>query len=258
MSTKLSQSLTADIKKEIGTLLNCGVRFTKLNMSSEEMGEFWHKGFPDALMDAYTVLAEHGVGIEYHAVSSSVGFAIPIDSTKSMSVRLAITGGNGGFINITRAMAKDWPKVTLDGAGQAESWPVIDTVECIKRLGQAKFDALWSWALAADQMTREIANALDVSSELLDMVKTAGQLQRMVPDFMRYVTPAAQAALSSQKRASQLPFEWAAYPRDKVDQMLITLGKCDLVKGLVTEDTKHMIFGGEQFSWALIREVKQA
>lgn len=257
MSTKISKNQIEEVKSHIGKLLDAGVRFTKLNMTAEEMGEFWHRGFPDELLDAYTVLASHGVGIEYHAVSSSVGFAIPIDSIRAMSVRLTIPGGNGGFINLTRAMAKDHPKVMLaDAGGQPEAWPALSREECIKRMGQAKFDEFWNWAMAADSMSREVAVALDVTTELLDMVKTAGQLQRMVPDLMRFLKDEHRAALTDQKRASQVPYEWAAYPRDKVDAALVTLGKCDLVKGLVGEDTSGWHFGGEGFSWAIIRDIK--
>lgn len=256
MSTKLNKGTIEEAKKEIASLLDCGVRFTKLNMTPEEMGEFWHRGFPDDLLDAYTVLAKHGVGIEYHAVSSSVGFAIPVDAGRAMSVRLTIAGGNGGFINLTRSMAKDHPKVTLDGAGQAEAWPVIDQAECENRMGKAKWEEFWAWAQAADTMSREIANALDVSTELLDMVKTAGQIQRMVPDFLQYLNTDQRVALSSQKRASQLPYEWAAYDRAKVDAALVTLGKCQLVRTLVSDETKHMHFGGDQYSWAIMRDIK--
>lgn len=257
MSTKITAPQIEDMKKEIAELLDCGVRFTKLDMSPEEMGEFWHRGFPDDLLDAYTILANHGVGIEYHAVSSAVGFAVPIDSNRAMSVRLAIPGGNGGFINLTRAMAKDHAKVTLaDAANQPESWPAISQEECVKRMGQAKWDHFWQWASAADTMSREIANALDVATDLLGMVKTAGQMSRMVPDFLRFLSPKAREALSDQKRASQLPYEWAAYDRAKVDAAMITLGKCDLIKSLVAEDTKGWHFGGEGFSWAIVRDIK--
>ena len=123
-------------------------------------------------------------------------------------------------------------------------------------MGQAKFDEFWNWAMAADAMSREIAVALDVTTELLDMVKTAGQLHRMVPDLLRFVSDDHRQALGDQKRASQVPYEWAAYDRSKVDAALVTLGKCDLVKGLVQEETNGWHFGGEGFSWAIIRDIK--
>src|SRR4051812_26098528 len=245
------------MKKELAELLNCGLRFTKLKMTSEEMGEFWHAGFPDELLDAYSVLAKHGVGIEYHAVSSSVGFALPIDSRTAYSLRLSIPGNNGGFINYTRGMAKSLPKVSLDAGGTAEDWPVIDSTECIRRMGQARFDELVAWAEAADAMSREVAIALSVVDEILSMVKTAGQLARMVPDMIPYLSPQAQQEIAGQKRASQLPYEWAAYPRDKVDAAMVTLAKCHLVRGLVDDSSKHISFGGDNFSWAVKRDIKQ-
>lgn len=257
MTTKLSKATVEDIKRNVAKLLDCGVRYTNLNMTPEEMGEFWHRGFPDELMDAYTVLAKHGVGIEYHAVSSSVGFAVPIDTNRAMSIRLAIPGGNGGFINLTRSMAKDHPKVTLEGAGQTEAWPVIDAAECEKRLGKAKWDEFWLWAQAADTMSKEIALALDVSVELLNMIKTAGQLQRMVPEFENYLTTEHRRAMASQKRSSQLPYEWAAYDRSKVEAAMTTLAKCHLIRGIVKPETEHMTFGGDSFSWAIIRDIEQ-
>lgn len=258
MSTKLNKDSMEKMKKELAELLNCGLRFTKLKMTNEEMGEFWHAGFPDELLDAYSVLAKHGVGIEYHAVSSSVGFAIPIDTNTAYSLRLTIPGNNGGFINYTREMAKSLPKISLDAGGTAEDWPVIDATECIRRMGQAKFDEFLSWADAADSMSREVAVALSVVDEILSMVKTAGQLARMVPDMIPYLSPEMQQEIASQKRASQLPYEWAAYPRDKVDAAMITLAKCHLVKGLVADDSKHISFGGDNFSWAVKRDIKQA
>jgi hypothetical protein len=147
-------------------------------------------------------------------------------------------------------MAKTLPKVSLDAGGTAEDWPVIDSTECIRRMGQARFDELLTWAEAADAMSREVAVALSVVDEILSMVKTAGQLARMVPDMIPYLSPQAQQEISGQKRASQLPYEWAAYPRDKVDAAMITLAKCHLVRGLV-DDSKHISFGGDNFSWAV-------
>lgn len=257
MSTKLSRESMEKMKKELAELLNCGLRFTKLKMTTEEMGEFWHAGFPDDLLDAYSVLAKHGVGIEYHAVSSSIGFALPVDGNTALSIRLTIPGNNGGFINYTREMAKTLPKVSLDAGGTAEDWPVIDTNECVRRIGQARFDEFLAWAEAADSMSREIAVALSVVDEILTMTKTAGQLARMIPDMVPYLSPEMQQEVASQKRASQLPYEWAAYPRDKVDAALITLGKCHLVKDLVDDSSKHITFGGDNFSWAVKRDIKQ-
>lgn len=258
MSTKITASQIDGMKRELAALLDCGVRFTKLDMTPDELGEFWHRGFPDDLLDAYNVLANHGVGIEYHAVSSAIGFAIPMsDNTRrAMSVRLALPDGNGGFINLTRAMSKAHSKVMLvDPANQPEAWPTLTEAECVARMGQAKWDHFWQWAHAADSMSREISNALDVASDLLGMVKTAGQMSRMVPEFERFLSAEHREALGSQKRASQLPYEWAAYDRAKVDAMMITLGKCDLIRGLVGENTKGWHFGGEGFSWAIIRDI---
>lgn len=260
MSTKISKPMIEEAKKEIATLLDCGVRFTKLSWTMEELGEFWHKGFPDDLLDAYTVLAQHGVGIEYHAVSSSVGFCIPVpsDPDRAMSCRLTIQGGNGGFINLTRSMAKDQPTIQLpNDQGGTEPWPLISNEEGVKRVGQAKWDELVAWTQACDSMSREVANALDVCTDVLDMITTAGQLKRMVPDLMRFLSDKSRTAVDDQKRASTLPYEWAAYDRAKVDAAMITLSKCDLVKGIVTTDTEGWHFGGEGFSWALLRDIKK-
>lgn len=255
-STKLGRPQIDEMKKDIAGLLDYGVRFIKCPLTPDEMGEFWHAGFPDKLLDAYTVMAEHGIGVEYHACSSSVGFAIPNAADKAMTVRMTITGGQGGFINITRTMAAEMDKVTIIGVGAEEAWPVISQEECEKRLGTAKWQAFWQWAQDADRMSREIANALDVAIEVLDMISTAGQLERMIPEMVRFLAPEHQAALTSQKRASQLPAEWAGYDKTKVDEALITMGKCDLIKGSVDPDTQSYHFGGEGFSWAVMRDTK--
>lgn len=250
--------MVEEVKKEIANLLDCGIRFTKLNWSNDELGEFWHKGFPNDLLDAYTILAQHGVGIEYHAVSSSVGFCVPHDAGRAMSVRLCIPGGNGGFVNITRSMAKDHPTIQLpNDQGGAEPWPIISHEEGIKRVGQAKWDEFVTWAQACDSMSREVANALDVCTDVLDMVTTAGQLKRMVPDLLRFLSQKSVEAVEDQKRASSVPAEWAAYDRAKVDAAMVTLSKCDLVKGIVTQDTLGWHYGQDGYSWALLRDIKK-
>ena len=66
----------------------------------------------------------------------------------------------------------------------------------------------------------------------MNMALTAGQLKRMVPDLLKYLPDDKRDMLHQQVRASTLPFEWAAYDRDRVERAITYIAKCHMLRGI--------------------------
>ena len=255
MSTKLSKNELADVQTKLLGVLDSGIRFLECPVSDEDKGIFWHKGFPDALLDAYTVLNEHGVGVEYSATTRAIGFVVPsLDSKVAHAVRLCMVEAQRGFFTITHKMMDEWPTLKLKD-DQYTQWPVVPRETIIERLGAKPAQAFFEWVDSCAIMDDEIFNAQSVIEELFAMVKTAGQVHRMVPDLFQYIPEEARAAFTDQKRASSVPFEWAAYDRAKVERMLGTFHKCALLRGLEKPSMAKASREEDSFSWATAREI---
>jgi hypothetical protein len=254
MSTRLSKEDLANAQAKLLSVLDYGIKFLECPISDEDKGIFWHKGFPDDLLDAYTTLNEHGVGVEYSATTRAIGFVVPKDTTTAYAIRLCMVESQRGFFTITHKMMEQWPKTKLKD-DQYTEWPVLTRETITERLGEPTAAALLEWVEACAIMDDEIFNAQYVIEEIFAMIKTAGQLKRMIPDLLQYLPEDARNALDEQKRTSQVPFEWAAYDRGKVERMLDTFHKCSLLKGLEKPSMAKASREDDAFSWSCTREM---
>ena len=254
MSTRLSKDDCEKAKAHLLGLLNHGLRFIECPLTDEEKGIFWHKGFPDDLLDAYVTLNEHGVGVEYGATTRAIGFVVEGDSPgKMFAIRLSMVDQNRGFFTITRKMMDTFAKAKLKDDKYTQ-WPRVAREDLVLRLGQGKFDELLQWARDAATMDEELQNAVKVLNDIFGMIKTAGQLRRMVPELFQYLPPEQRASFEGQKRVSTLPFEWTPYPRDCVEKMITTVNKCHLLHGMAKPSMAQATLDSDQFSWASLRE----
>lgn len=255
MSTRLSKNELAEAQAKLLGVLDSGIRFLECPVSDEDKGIFWHKGFPDDLLDAYTTLNEHGVGVEYSATTRAIGFVVPSKdgSNTCHAVRLCMVEAQRGFFTITHKMMEKWPTAKLKDDDYTQ-WPTMPRALIEERFGPELAAQFFEWVEACASMDEEIFNAQQVIEDLFGMIKTAGQLRRMVPDLFQYLPEEARAAFEDQKRASTLPHEWAAYDRARVDRMLGTFHKCHLLRGLEKASMAKASREDDAFSWATSRE----
>ena len=257
MSTRLTRVDCENAKTHLLGLLNHGLRFIECPLSDESKGIFWHKGFPDDLLDAYVTMNEHGVGVEYSATTRAIGFVTESQEPgKMLAVRLCMVDQNRGFFTITRKMMDTFPKVRL-ADDKYTQWPFVDRATLEARLGPEDFAKFVEWVELAVNMDSELQNAVKVITDIFGMVKTAGQLQRMVPDLFQYLPPAQRGAFENQKHTSTIPFEWTPYPRENVERMIGTLNKCHLLNGMAKASMKTATLDSDAFSWASSRTLQQ-
>jgi hypothetical protein len=98
-----------------------------------------------------------------------------------------------------------------------------------ERLGPLAGKALLAWVRGAVQISHEIHSANSCLGDILQMASTPGQLKRMLPDLLQYLNASERNILLSQTRGSSMPYEWAAYDRNKVNELAVTMAKCKLL-----------------------------
>jgi hypothetical protein len=254
MTTRLTKSELSTVQNQLTAVLDNGIKFIECPLSDEDKSIFWHKAFPDDLLTAYTTLHEHGVGVEYAATTRSVGFTTPKKAGEVYAVRLCLTDAQRGFFTITQKMLDAWDTVTLEN-DQYTSWPLLSTKIIEERMGLPMAEQFFEWINTCSIMDDEVSNAQTVLEDLLGMIKTAGQLHRMVPDLFQYMPKDTRDAFADQKRTSHAPFEWAAYDRDNVEKMIGTLHKCWLLKDLAKPSMQTASRGSDSFSWPTTRKI---
>lgn len=86
-----------------------------------------------------------------------------------------------------------------------------------------------AWMVQYGALMRETRDAWQTINELMNMLSTVGQLKRMVPEILEYLSKDKADELRSYVRASAVPYEWSGFERSRVRLMLVTMAKCHMI-----------------------------
>lgn len=112
-----------------------------------------------------------------------------------------------------------------------------------ERIGPVVATNFFKWLEDATQLTVDITDGRATFQAIMDMVSTEGHLRRMVPELYRLI----RSSPNPQTRASAVPYEWSAFPRQRVDQLVSIMAKCQL---LPESEVKWSDIG--EHTWAVI------
>lgn len=251
MSTRLSNLSKGNVENVLTKQLREGIRFIDCPLTDEEQVALWDKLIPEDVVNAVNVLDAHGYHNEYHLRDRAVEFHLQTDETSFFKVRMYdhtqrrfLQVGQKDALNAVRLVIPDG-RMNIQHPRLFTTGPGLGAM-----IGFDRATAFMDWAVTCDLMKRDIESAIETVRELFEMIKTAGQLKRMVPDLFRYIPDAQRAAFDDQKRASTLPFEWAGYDRARVERMLGTLLKCQLLTGSAKPRMAATEIHGNDYSWA--------
>jgi hypothetical protein len=239
MNTRLTLSIRTEIAEALDELMHWPVRFQAppgILGSAEGRRRFWISLFPQAVQEMRTVGAEWGYSWPAAQIAS---VRVNLGESKlvlNLGCEQLPEDSHGGYIVAAPGVVnKFWRGET----------PLIENPE-------AAFGAEWpeihEWMKNAVQDSNEARLTKKVFDDLLGMCVTAGQLKRMVPDLLKYLPPHKVAVLAQQTRASSLPFDWAAYPRDDVEKAITYIAKCHILTGLGNPVRQHLC-RGEYTTW---------
>lgn len=232
MTTRINKGAVTEASHRLTAVLDNLVKFTQLPV--RQYGQWvnaWNDQFPRELRESVLYLEK-------------LGYAVGI---RSSYTQFRFERGGKFFTSVIQSFFMEHTETP----NSAKKNFMILTEKCAGILGVdsremftfnenllAKYFGAEDAAAILDHMENtanlrvEIQNAMTVISDVFGMARAAGQIKRMVPDLLQYLNPSLRDAYAAQTRASTLPFEWAPYPKDKVDKMLLTISKGHLLANM--------------------------
>ncbi len=255
MSTRLNEKDKSDAKRHLNNLLNNVILFVQPPLNDKEtVIDLWNSKFPEDIRAALNTMAVYGASLGRSCASmEKCNFLLEIDDKLiSAQIDLEQTVGDPRYEcndNIEKAAIGAFPIFT--GMRASERQPILVGVKevtnqeyrfrwalpvtkdyLVAHLGQEAADQFIEWAINTARMREELFSASNTIKDIFDMAVTGGQIKRMVPELMQYLPHRIQSAFELQKRASTLPFNWAPYPKEKVEAMLLQVSKGHLLSNL--------------------------
>ena len=266
-STRLTYLGRDQAISELNGLLDNVVKFIETPFNDPiPVSLMWNSMFPKPYVEALKALHKYQVEFRYGSVyTGGIGFGFDAPDRKTYFVKVNMTYMKITGLSELMEAATGLPSVLtlnsrvseemrlhkvkrLSGSAIALHVPVETMVEY---LGQHKCDEVIQWARDTAVLYDELKSAQKVVKDVFTMAKTAGQVKRMVPELLQYLPLAQRQAFEEQKRSSTLPFEWAAYPKDAVDKMTITVSKGHLLANMgKTSSNEHTVDELDNITWS--------
>lgn len=223
MSTSISQRMANEIKDEVSRLLGRGRSAFECPLNAEERAKLWHGSMDQSVIKAVGLLEEKGYSIEYYQgqwcqfQTSLEGKAYTVNlwNTDHSDPRFLQDRTNGKY-RTADLLVQAFPQ-------PVERWP--DFVQWVQNTGHVE---------------RDFAAAQDILEHILGFCNTIGQLTRAVPELAQYLSGEKRDILQGQKRASNMPYEWATFDRKQIDTLQFSMAKA------------HLFPQGHNFCWGKI------
>lgn len=84
------------------------------------------------------------------------------------------------------------------------------------------------WAIRSAETVAKVVQSLNTAEKLITMANTAGQLDRMCPEFLRYISDDKRKHAADQVRRSPFPHGWDNINRAHIRAMVNHLAVCAL------------------------------
>lgn len=222
--------------RDLRELLNATVAYHSKQdpISQDEKIALWHWEIGQPLLEAIEVVSAAGFAV-MNERNDRAQFAVP---EWDVGIRWKI--GTAQFLRVP-LHGPYAIKLTRYGTASVR----VFTNEFISDvLGDTQTYKLREWAKLAHELGVQIAEAKLTLKEVFGMMKTPGQLNRMIPELAQYLPDLTQKLLAEQMRKSPFPEQWAAYDKSKVERMLVEVARSHLVRG------SAMPVHGDDFTWA--------
>jgi hypothetical protein len=203
----------------------------------------WNSLHDPAVVASFSDLVARGYPMSNNFAISNVRFTVPVgDKGACLTTlfRLETMTNEQGFLawkfaNNTTSYTSATKEVRIPFTSSRNRSTVVDRETVIKFLGN-EAEATLDWMANCALYIDEVKEARTVIGDIFEMTETADQLKRMVPDLLQYLPEAVRRAYEEQKRASSLPFNWAAYDKRSVDRMILAVSKGHLLSNIRTNN----------------------
>lgn len=232
-TTAMTQKLVKDIKFDISKLLGRGRKAFPCPIGPVDQTTLWHNMLPPDTVEAYQLLKDR----EFDT-NSMCAWQIKF-STVLESGRYELQ-----FVNRT---ARDGAmQVFLDPPFNDSSPDTVGTQKDIHFRSHhdmqlafpgnmQKYEEFIQWIENMAIIERDFAPALVCLDQVLEFCNTIGQLVRAVPDLHKYLPRDRQDLLRDQSRSSNMPYEWGAFDRSRIENLQMSMAKASLMREQTAE-----------------------
>lgn len=221
MSTAISGRMSKEIQEEVSRLLGRGRTTFECPLNEEERQTLWHGMLNSELVKSFEVLEKYGHNIEPHR-TYDLAFSTQLEGW-TYSIRF----WNAGPYRLIREHQDHYRTAgqIILAFPRPDDW--LDFVQWVQNTGRIE---------------RDFTDAQKTLENLLGFCSTIGQLTRAVPELAQYLSREKRELLSEQKRASNMPYEWATFDRRTIDNLQHSLAKAHLMpmkNGVLWDDIKN-------------------
>jgi hypothetical protein len=225
MSTSISQRMATEIKEEVSRLLGRGRSAFDCPLNAEERAKLWHDSMDQNVVGAINLLEAKGYNVGFHK-AVWCQFQTNLEG-ESYTISLWNSAHDDpSFLQLGDMSQYRGPGLLVHAFPQpAERW--LEFVQWVQNTGRIE---------------RDFAAAQDTLESVLDFCNTIGQLTRAVPELAQYLSTEKREILQGQKRASNMPYEWATFDRKRIDVLQFSMAKA------------HLFPQGHNFTWGRINK----
>lgn len=213
-STQLGKNLAKEITKDVSRLLGRGKKAFQCPLTPHELADMWNAMIRPDIVAAWKLLDVANIqGIEFSTTAS-----IEFDTFAPVhryTVRLRHTRGEPRFIRVPFTHNE---AIHLRSENQLKM-----------AVPPAKYIDFMQWMDNCAIVQRDFAPVVGTLEDVLSFCGTIGQLVRAVPDLYKYLDHDRQYLLRQQSRPSNMPYEWGAFDRGRIDAMQLAMAKANLM-----------------------------
>jgi hypothetical protein len=198
--TVMSGRLTIREKNNVSNRINQLIQRYVLNTQTCPLGEedlhaLWRAQLPPVGIRFYEALID----------VSKTGLVTPVATDYSYAFEI----GDGKGALILQLMTDKFDMRTHP------MWTLTDRLTVIPRevIGEEKAEELLAWMKNSIHAKAVAVRSAHVLHEVVQLAGTAGQLQRMAPDLLKYCDELSALAAAQQERRSPLPEAWMMVSR---------------------------------------------
>ena len=223
VSKSITQAMSKEIKLQVQWLLGRGKLMFQCPLTEDEIREAWRATFPQETLAAMSRLKNDG-------------YRTDVFMTSAVDTHVVLDGDRVYQVHFEQKL-RDRPGYrTRDGRNHfQESWP----------LGTDKWNKFAQWVGHVGQLDYEFNTCSLVIHNLFEMCGTTGQLVRALPELASVMPDKIKDELRAAKRASGMPYDWAAYDKTRVE-----VAQNALVKAFLLPSNGHREWDAYALTWA--------
>ena len=233
-STRLGVGEKKAMQEKVVNLLARAHHVLPCPLPTKRMAELWNKMQPQHLVKAIQTLGNDE--LTSGEIGGFVSETVFVDFVPE-NVKLIVSVRS--YNDIEHWFMGTSPLINVDNVVN------VPFATFVSLMTEEERTPLCEWMHDACRMHEEINNAAVMFEQVLEMCNTAGQLHRMVPECIMFVSEDKRGALQEQSKRSAVPEEYFNLDHDRMRDMNNTISKCMLM-----DKVTHGMQVYERMTWA--------